>query len=83
MLKHQVVIETFELTLQVLDKDIGQDKSLGIVKYPLLELEPEKSKEVNLKLLPSLDTNKIKDKKDRGTITIKVSAAPFFSFSAC
>ncbi|XP_057857227.1 calcium-dependent lipid-binding protein [Cryptomeria japonica] len=64
--------ETQYLILEVLDKDIGQDKSLGIVKYPLLELEPEKSKEVNLKLLPSLDTNKIKDKKDRGTITIKV-----------
>lgn len=64
--------ETQSLIIEVLDKDIGQDKRLGIVKYSLLELEPETSKEVNLKLMPSLDTNKIKDRKERGTITIKV-----------
>eukprot|EP01018_Ginkgo_biloba_P011948 Gb_34830 [translate_table: standard] len=65
--------ETQLLVLEVLDKDIGQDKRLGIARYSLLDLEPEKSKEVTLKLLPSLDTLKVRDKKDRGTITFKVS----------
>ncbi|KAH9321730.1 hypothetical protein KI387_016369, partial [Taxus chinensis] len=64
--------ETQSLILEVFDEDIGQDKSLGIVKCPLLDLEPEKPKELTLKILPSLDTNKIKDKKDRGTINVKV-----------
>ena len=59
---------------QVFDEDnIADDKRLGIVKLPLLELEPETSKEFELRLLPSLDMLKIKDKKDRGTLTIKVS----------
>lgn len=57
---------------QVLDKDIGQDKQLGIAKVPLIDLEADNLKEVHLRLLPSLDTTKIKDKKDRGTVTIKV-----------
>lgn len=57
---------------QVLDQDIGQDKRLGIVKLPLIDLEPETEKELELRLQPSLDMLKIKDKKDRGTLTIKV-----------
>lgn len=57
---------------QVLDKDIGQDKRLGIAKLPLTDLEPDVAKEVELRLLPSLDMLKIKDKKDRGTVTVKV-----------
>jgi hypothetical protein len=36
------------------------------------ELEAETEKEFDLRLLPSLDMMKIKDKKDRGTLTIKV-----------
>uniref|UniRef100_A0A0D6QWU7 C2 domain-containing protein n=1 Tax=Araucaria cunninghamii TaxID=56994 RepID=A0A0D6QWU7_ARACU len=65
--------ETQSLMLEVFDEDnIGQDKSLGVCKYPLVDIEPEKSKELTLKLMPSLDTLKIKDKKDRGTITVKV-----------
>lgn len=64
--------ETQSLTLEVFDKDIGQDKLLGIAKLPLIELEAETSKEFELKLLPSLDMLKIKDKKDRGTVTIQV-----------
>lgn len=39
---------------------------------PLIELEAEITKDFELRLLPSLDTLKVKDKKDRGTITIKV-----------
>ncbi|KAK3194953.1 hypothetical protein Dsin_026263 [Dipteronia sinensis] len=64
--------ETQSLILEVFDKDIGQDKRLGIVKLPLIEIEAETEKEVELRLLPSLDMLKIKDKKDRGTITVKI-----------
>jgi hypothetical protein len=39
----------------------------------LNELEAETWKEVELRLLSSFDTLKVKDKKDRGTITIKVT----------
>ena len=55
-----------------MDEDIGQDKRLGIVKLSLLDLQPEVEKEIELKLQPSLDMMKIKDKKDRGTLSIKV-----------
>ncbi|WCJ23103.1 Calcium-dependent lipid-binding (CaLB domain) family protein [Euphorbia peplus] len=64
--------ETQSVTLEVFDKDIGQDKRLGIVKLPLIQLEAETWKEIELKLQPSLDMLKVKDLKDRGTITIKV-----------
>ncbi|GMN57859.1 hypothetical protein TIFTF001_026962 [Ficus carica] len=63
--------ETQSLIVEVFDQDIGQDKRLGIAKLPLIELEAETSKEYELRLLASLDTLKVKDKKDRGTITIK------------
>lgn len=58
--------------MQVFDKDIGQDKKLGITKLPLVDLEPDTLKEIDLRLTPSLDMTKVKDKKDRGTITLKV-----------
>ncbi|TKY63778.1 Synaptotagmin-4 protein [Spatholobus suberectus] len=64
--------ETQSLTLEVLDKDIGQDKRLGIAQLPLVDLETQTEKEIELRLLSSLDTLKVKDKKDRGTLTIKV-----------
>ncbi|XP_058081161.1 calcium-dependent lipid-binding protein [Magnolia sinica] len=65
--------ETQSLILEVFDEDnIGQDKRLGIAKLPLVDLEPESPKDLELRLLPSLDMLKIKDKKDRGTLTIKV-----------
>ncbi|GKV12965.1 hypothetical protein SLEP1_g24048 [Rubroshorea leprosula] len=64
--------ETQSLTIEVFDQDIGQDKKLGIVKLPLIGLEPNNLKEVELRLLSSLDTLKVKDKRDRGTITLKV-----------
>ncbi|KAI4367933.1 hypothetical protein MLD38_016556 [Melastoma candidum] len=63
--------ETQFLTVEVFDKDIGQDKRLGITKLPLIDLEAEKEKELELRLLPSLDMLKTKDKKDRGTVTVK------------
>ncbi|KAJ6729845.1 CALCIUM-DEPENDENT LIPID-BINDING (CALB DOMAIN) FAMILY PROTEIN [Salix viminalis] len=64
--------ETQSLTLEVFDKDIGQDKRLGRVKLALNELEAETWKEMELRLLSSFDTLKVKDKNDRGSITIKV-----------
>nr|GEW53995.1 synaptotagmin-5 [Tanacetum cinerariifolium] len=69
--------ETQCAVLEVLDQDIGQDKRLGIVKLPLCNLEPETEKEIELRLQPSLDMLKIKDKKDRGTLTIKVKYHEF------
>ncbi|XP_031399262.1 synaptotagmin-4-like isoform X2 [Punica granatum] len=69
--------ETQSLVVEVFDKDIGQDKRLGIAKWPLIELEADALQEKELRLLPSLDMLKIKDKKDRGTVTIKVVYHPF------
>ncbi|CAL5196232.1 unnamed protein product [Lathyrus oleraceus] len=64
--------ETQSLIFEVFDEDIGQDKRLGIVKLPLIDLEVQTEKEFQLGLLSSLDTLKVKDKKDRGTLTVKV-----------
>ncbi|CAI0385545.1 unnamed protein product [Linum tenue] len=64
--------ETQSLIFEVFDKDIGQDKRLGIVKVPLIDLEAESWKDMELRLMPALDMLKVKDKKDRGTLTIKV-----------
>lgn len=51
---------------------------MGVAKLPLIELEPETPKEYELRLLPSLDMLKVKDKEDRGTLTNKVSQQPGF-----
>ncbi|KAL2460755.1 Calcium-dependent lipid-binding (CaLB domain) family protein [Abeliophyllum distichum] len=64
--------ETQSLILEVFDQDVGQDERLGVAKLPLIDLEAEISKEIELRLLPSHDMLKIKDKKDRGTLTIQV-----------
>ncbi|KAG8391721.1 hypothetical protein BUALT_Bualt01G0216600 [Buddleja alternifolia] len=64
--------ETQSLFLEVFDQDIGQDKRLGIAKLSLIDMEPETTKEMELRLLPTLDMLKIKDKKDRGTVTVQV-----------
>ncbi|CAL0324541.1 unnamed protein product [Lupinus luteus] len=64
--------ETQSLIFEVFDKDIGQDKKLGLVKLPLVDLEAENEKQLELRLLPSFDMLKVKDKKDRGTLTVKV-----------
>ncbi|ONK72718.1 uncharacterized protein A4U43_C04F22410 [Asparagus officinalis] len=70
--------ETQALILEVFDEDnLAQDKRLGIVKLPLIDLEPETTKEYELRLMPSLDMMKIKDKKDRGILTIKVTYHAF------
>ncbi|OIW03126.1 hypothetical protein TanjilG_07278 [Lupinus angustifolius] len=64
--------ETQSLILEVFDEDIGQDKRLGLVKLPLIDLEAENEKQLELRLMPSLDMLKVKDKKDRGTLTVKI-----------
>lgn len=58
--------------MQVLDEDVGQDKVLGLVSYPLSNLDPEKTIKLQLPLLPSLDTDRVKDKKDRGSLIVEV-----------
>ncbi|CAH1416330.1 unnamed protein product [Lactuca virosa] len=69
--------ETQSAILEVLDEDIGQDKRLGIAKLSLIGLQPEIENEIELKLQPSLDMLKIKDKKDRGTLTVKAKYHEF------
>ncbi|KAL3517052.1 hypothetical protein ACH5RR_023954 [Cinchona calisaya] len=64
--------ETQSLIIEVFDKDVGHDEKLGVAKVRLIELEAETSKELELRLLPSHDMLKIKDKKDRGTITLQL-----------
>lgn len=44
---------------------------MGIAKFPLIDVEVETEKEIELRFLSSLDTLKVKDKKDRGTLRIK------------
>ncbi|XP_023549081.1 synaptotagmin-4-like [Cucurbita pepo subsp. pepo] len=64
--------ETQSVIFEVFDRDIGQDKQLGIAKLSLIDLRREVTKEVELRLLASLNTLRVKDRKDRGTLTIKV-----------
>ncbi|XP_060218696.1 calcium-dependent lipid-binding protein-like [Lycium barbarum] len=64
--------ETQSLIVEVFDKDIGQDERMGVAKLPLNELVADDAKEIELRLMPKLDMMRVKDKKDRGTITIKV-----------
>lgn len=67
------------LMKQVFDEDIGEDKRLGVAKLPLVELESRRYKQMELKLLPSLDMLKIKDKKDRGSLSIEVLYSVFIT----
>ncbi|KMZ76118.1 putative Calcium lipid binding protein [Zostera marina] len=64
--------ETQFVTFEVLDEDVGQDKRLGIAKLPLVNLEAETSKEINLSLLSSLDELNVKESKDRGNLYLTV-----------
>ncbi|XP_042392307.1 calcium-dependent lipid-binding protein-like [Zingiber officinale] len=65
--------ETQSINFEVYDEDnLQQDKKMGVAKLSLQELKPEATKEMELKLLSSLDTLSIKDKKDRGSLTVKV-----------
>ncbi|KAJ8534790.1 hypothetical protein K7X08_016518 [Anisodus acutangulus] len=64
--------ETQSLFVEVFDEDIGEDDRMGVTKLPLNEIEADNPKEIELRLLPKFDMLKVKDKKDRGTITIKI-----------
>jgi len=69
------------MTEQVYDEDkLKQDKKLGVVALPLKSLQHDSLTEISLNLLSSLDTLKVKDKKDRGTLIIKVSFFCFLNF---
>ncbi|VAI07678.1 unnamed protein product [Triticum turgidum subsp. durum] len=70
--------ETQHIILEVFDEDsLKQDKRLGIAKLALSDLEVESVQEINLQLLSSLDTTKVKDKKDRGVLTVRVFYHPY------
>ncbi len=58
--------------MQVKDEDIGTDKKLGITSIPLAGLKPDEEEEITKNLAVSLDRDRVKDKGDRGSITIKV-----------
>jgi Ca2+-dependent lipid-binding protein len=64
--------ETQSLILDVKDEDIGTDKKLGITSIPLAALKPDEEEEITKNLAVSLDRDRVKDKGDRGSITIKV-----------
>ena len=65
--------------LQVKDEDMGTDKLLGVTSISLHDLEPHSEVEITKKLLRSLDTDRVKDKGDRGTVTVKVSQLSSYS----
>ncbi|KAL1540128.1 calcium-dependent lipid-binding protein-like [Salvia divinorum] len=69
--------ETQSIIFEVFDEDIGEDKRLGVAKLSLVELESRGHKQIELRLLPSLDMLKIKDKKDRGSLTVEVTYHEF------
>ncbi len=59
--------------VQVKDEDnIGTDKKLGVTSIPLASLKPDVEEEITKNLAVSLDRDRVKDKGDRGSITIKV-----------
>lgn len=65
--------------LQVYDEDrLQQDKKLGVAKLAVNSLQPEATSEITLKLQQSLDSLKIKDTKDRGTLHLQVSMRLLF-----
>eukprot|EP00249_Psilotum_nudum_P021145 c27993_g1_i2 orf=555-2063(-) len=64
--------ETQNLILKVADEDVVTDKLLGVASYPLAKLRPDETVELTCPLLPSLDMENVKDKKDRGSIMISL-----------
>ncbi|KAH8973496.1 hypothetical protein BDL97_01G050700 [Sphagnum fallax] len=69
--------ETQSLILDVKDEDIGTDKKLGITSIPLAGLKHDEEEEITKNLAVSLDRDRVKDKGDRGSITIKVLYHPY------
>jgi hypothetical protein len=59
--------------VQVYDEDnLQQDKRLGVAKLAVNNIQPETPTEITLKLMQSLDSLKIKDYRDRGSLHLKV-----------
>uniref|UniRef100_A0A0E0LJL7 C2 domain-containing protein n=1 Tax=Oryza punctata TaxID=4537 RepID=A0A0E0LJL7_ORYPU len=70
--------ETQSIIFEVYDEDkLQQDKKLGVAKLAVNSLQPEVPSEITLKLQQSLDSLKIKDTKDRGTLHLQVIYHPF------
>ncbi|BAF21353.1 calcium-dependent lipid-binding protein [Oryza sativa Japonica Group] len=70
--------ETQSVIFEVYDEDrLQQDKKLGVAKLAVNSLQPEATSEITLKLQQSLDSLKIKDTKDRGTLHLQVTYHPF------
>jgi Ca2+-dependent lipid-binding protein len=71
--------ETQSVIFEVYDEDrLQQDKKLGVAKLAVNSLQPEATSEITLKLQQSLDSLKIKDTKDRGTLHLQVSMRLLF-----
>uniref|UniRef100_A0ACD5UY96 Uncharacterized protein n=2 Tax=Avena sativa TaxID=4498 RepID=A0ACD5UY96_AVESA len=70
--------ETQSVILEVYDEDnLQQDKRLGVAKLAVNNIQPETPSEITLKLMQSLDSLKIKDYRDRGSLHLKVMYHPF------
>ncbi|CAM0905709.1 unnamed protein product [Alopecurus aequalis] len=70
--------ETQSVIFEVYDEDnLQQDKRLGAAKLAVNNIQPETPSEITLKLMQSLDSLKIKDYRDRGSLHLKVTYHPF------
>ncbi|KAI5013508.1 hypothetical protein ZWY2020_035578 [Hordeum vulgare] len=70
--------ETQSVIFEVYDEDnLQQDKRLGVAKLAVNNIVPEIPSEITLKLMQSLDSLKIKDYRDRGSLHLKVMYHPF------
>lgn len=59
--------------LKIYDEDtLQQDKKMGVAKLAVSSIEPGSPTEITLHLLQSLDSLKTKDKRDRGTLHLRV-----------
>ncbi|KAM3385658.1 hypothetical protein ACQJBY_009437 [Aegilops geniculata] len=70
--------ETQSVIFEVYDEDnLQQDKRLGVAKLAVNNIVPETPSEITLKLMQSVDSLKIKDYRDRGSLHLKVMYHPF------
>jgi Ca2+-dependent lipid-binding protein len=72
--------ETQSVIFEGYDEDnLQQDKRLGVAKLAVNNIQPETPSEITLKLMQSLDSLKIKDYGDRGSLHLKVRVGILFS----
>ncbi|XP_037477193.1 synaptotagmin-5-like isoform X2 [Triticum dicoccoides] len=70
--------ETQSVIFEVYDEDnLQQDKRLGVAKLAVNNIVPQTPSEITLKLMQSVDSLKIKDYRDRGSLHLKVMYHPF------